>query len=88
MRTCVQAAAKSSKPGDKDESAHRDRDGDDANGPSQGAQLPAAAAGGSTPGVAAASGSGQGSRGTPTGTPSQGSGSDRRPQHRQAAHCR
>lgn len=73
----MQAAAKPSKPAEKDDTASKDRNGDDNNGPSRGSQ-PAAPAGGATPGTATASGSAQGNRGGSAGPSNAASAGDRR----------
>ena len=73
----MQAAAKPSKPAERDELAPKERDGDDNNGPSQASQ-PAPAAGGSTPAAAAASGGAQGNGGGSAGPSSTASAGDRR----------
>ena len=77
LHMCMQAAAKPSKPAEKDDAAPKDRNGDDNNGPSRGSQ-PAAPAGGATPGTAAASGSTQGNRGGSAGPSNAASLGDRR----------
>ena len=75
--SCMQAAAKPSKPAEKDDTAPKDRNGDDNNGPSRGSQA-AAPAGGATPGTATASGSAQGNRGGSAGPSNAASLGDRR----------
>ena len=73
----IQAAAKPSKPAEKDDAAPKDRNGDDNNGPSRGSQ-PVTAAGSATPGAATASGGAQGNRGGAAGASNAAPGSDRR----------
>lgn len=73
----MQAVAKPSKATERDDTAPKDRNGDDNNGPSRGSQS-APAAGGATPGTNAASGSAQGNRGGAAGPSSMASIGERR----------